>query len=64
MKIGVMMGAGTDQDSTLEGMIQLAKRVESLGVSDLWMANIFEHDAITVLSCAESSGRSANCFNV
>jgi 5,10-methylenetetrahydromethanopterin reductase len=49
MKIGVMLGAGTDQDSTLEGMIQFAKRVESLGFSDLWMANIFEYDAITVL---------------
>lgn len=50
MKIGLMLGAGSDQDPSLDGMITLAKRYENMGFDNLWVANIFEFDAITMLS--------------
>jgi len=50
MKMGVMLGAGSDQDSSLEGMITTAKRCEDMGFDSLWLANIFEFDAITLIA--------------
>ena len=50
MRIGLMAGAGSDQDDSLNGMIDLAKRAEAMGFDNLWMANIFGLDAVNVLS--------------
>lgn len=50
MRMGLMIGAGTDQDSSLDGLIGLAKRAELAGFDNVWMANIFGLDAITTLA--------------
>jgi F420-dependent oxidoreductase-like protein len=47
MRIGIMQG--TD-DSSLDALIQTARRVEAKGFSTLWLANIFSWDAITALA--------------
>jgi 5,10-methylenetetrahydromethanopterin reductase len=49
MRIGVMIG-GDGQRRTLEDIIATAKRVEAAGLDDVWMANIFSHDAISTLA--------------
>jgi 5,10-methylenetetrahydromethanopterin reductase len=49
MRIGVMIG-GDGQRRTLNDIIGTAKRVEAAGVDDVWMANIFSHDAISTLA--------------
>ena len=49
MRIGIMLGAdGARRD--LAGLIAVAKRAESVGLDDLWLANIFSFDAITTLA--------------
>src|SRR5262245_20798324 len=48
MRIGVMSGAG--DGFNLEQLIQFAERVERAGFAALWMANIFNYDAITALA--------------
>ncbi len=49
MKIGIMIGAdGTS--STLDDVVGVARRAETLGLDGVWMANIFSFDAITALS--------------
>jgi len=50
MRTGLMIGAGSDQDSSLEGLIKLSKRAEQAGFDNLWMANVFSLDAITTLA--------------
>lgn len=52
MRIGIMSGATEGPDATLDGVIAKAQRVEELGFSTLWMANIFGLDAITTLALA------------
>ena len=52
MRIGVMAGAGNDDDSSFNGLIDLACRAEAMGFDDLWLANIFSYDAITMLTIA------------
>ena len=48
MRIGTMMGAtGT---TTLDNLIDLARKVEAAGLDNLWMANIFGMDAISTLA--------------
>jgi 5,10-methylenetetrahydromethanopterin reductase len=48
MRIGVMIG-GDGGRPGLDDVIALAKRVEALGLDDVWMANIFSFDAISTL---------------
>ena len=50
MRIGIMSGAVEGPDRSLEGLLELAKRVEDLGFASLWLAQIFGLDAITALS--------------
>ena len=50
MRIGLMSGAGSDQDKTLGGAIRFAKKIEGKGFDSLWMAQVFGFDAINVLS--------------
>ena len=50
MRIGLMAGAGSDRDDSLDGLMALARRGEAMGFNNLWMANIFGFDAINVLS--------------
>lgn len=50
MRIGLMAGAGDDQDASLEGVIKFARRADSAGFHSLWMANIFGLDAISTLT--------------
>lgn len=48
MKIGTMMGAtGT---TTLDDLIESAKKVEAAGLDNIWLANIFSFDAISTLA--------------
>ena len=47
MRIGIMQG--TDE-SSLDALIQTARRIEAKGFSTLWLANIFSWDAITALA--------------
>jgi 5,10-methylenetetrahydromethanopterin reductase len=49
MRIGVMIG-GDGQRRTLQDIIDTARRVEAAGLDDVWMANIFSHDAISTLA--------------
>ncbi len=49
MRIGVMIG-GDGQRRTLDDIVATAKRAEAAGVDDVWMANIFSHDAIGALA--------------
>ena len=50
MKIGIMTGSGFDPSPTLAGMIENAKRIESLRFHSLWMATIYSYDALTALA--------------
>lgn len=49
MRIGVMIGA-TGGDDGIDRIVRAAKQVESAGLDNLWMANIFSFDAITTLA--------------
>jgi F420-dependent oxidoreductase-like protein len=49
MRIGVMIG-GDGQRRTLEDILATARRAEAAGIDDLWMANIFSHDAISTMA--------------
>jgi 5,10-methylenetetrahydromethanopterin reductase len=49
MRIGVMIG-GDGQRRTLQDIIGTARRAEAAGLDDVWMANIFSHDAISTLA--------------
>lgn len=50
MRIGIMTGSGFDPSPTLGGMIDNAKRIESLGFHSLWMATIYNYDGLTTLA--------------
>jgi F420-dependent oxidoreductase-like protein len=45
-----MLGAGADQDGSLNGLIKSGQRLEAMGFDSVWLANIFGLDAIGVLS--------------
>ncbi len=48
MRIGTMMGAtGT---TTIDDLIQSAKKIEAAGLDNIWLANIFSLDAISTLA--------------
>ena len=48
MKIGTMMGA--TGATTLDDLINQAKKVEAAGLDNVWLANIFSFDAISTLA--------------
>jgi 5,10-methylenetetrahydromethanopterin reductase len=49
MRIGVMIG-GDGQRRTLADIVTIARQVEDAGLDDVWMANIFSHDAVSTLA--------------
>jgi F420-dependent oxidoreductase-like protein len=52
MRIGIMAGASTGPDATLDALIALAREVEARGLSTLWMAQFFGMDALVALAVA------------
>ena len=50
MRTGLMIGASDGPDGTISGLIEFAKKAEAKGFDDLWMANIFGLDAISMLA--------------
>lgn len=48
MRVGVVVGAA-GPGGTLDGIIESAQKMEAAGIQDIWMANIFGHDAISTL---------------
>ena len=50
MRIGIMAGASSGPDATLDALIALAQDVERRGFSSLWMAQFFGMDALTALA--------------
>ena len=49
MRIGVMIGAD-GASTTLDDIIGIAQNVETMGLDNVWLANIFSFDAITTLA--------------
>ncbi|MBL4679416.1 MAG: TIGR03564 family F420-dependent LLM class oxidoreductase [Pseudomonadales bacterium] len=49
MRIGLNIGASVGPDGTINGLIKIAQDAETRGIDNLWMANIFGLDAISVL---------------
>jgi len=50
--MGLMLGATSDTDNSLDKVINEIKAAEAKGFQDAWMANIFSFDAISTLSMA------------
>ena len=50
MRIGLMIGTDQGPDNTVAKIIALAQNAENKGFHNLWMANIFGHDAIATMS--------------
>lgn len=50
MRIGLMLGATPGTDPSLDGLIGFAREAEASGFDNLWMAQIFGFDALTVLA--------------
>ena len=50
MRIGIMAGASSGPDATLDALVELAADVERRGFSSLWMAQFFGMDALTALA--------------
>ncbi|MEH6589875.1 MAG: LLM class F420-dependent oxidoreductase [Halioglobus sp.] len=50
MKFGIMTGSGFDPEPGLHGMVENARRIESLGFDSLWMSTIYNYDALTALT--------------
>ncbi len=50
MRIGIMFGATPGPDNRLDGLIDVAKRVEEMGFDSVWLAHIFSLDAVTALA--------------
>ena len=49
MRIGTMIGAD-GANNTLDDIVNVAKRVEAVGLDNVWLANIFGFDAISTLA--------------
>ncbi len=49
MRIGLMMGAA-DRGATVADLVRQAQDIEARGIHDLWMANTFAQDAISMLT--------------
>lgn len=52
MRIGLMVGAGADQDSSFNGVLNFVKQAENQGFDSVWMANIFGFDAVAMMTVA------------
>ncbi|GAB4326040.1 MAG: TIGR03564 family F420-dependent LLM class oxidoreductase [Dehalococcoidia bacterium] len=52
MRIGIGIGAGAGQDGTIDELLEQFERAEADGFASAWVANIFSHDAITLLALA------------
>lgn len=50
MKFGIMTGTGYDTDQGLQGLMKNAQRIEQLGFHSLWMATVYNYDALTALA--------------
>lgn len=50
MKIGLMVGGTPGPHTTIQGMVDFAKEIEAKGFPSLWMAHIFDQDAMTALA--------------
>ena len=50
MRIGLMIGGTPVPDRSLNGLVKLGQRIEQLGLKDLWMAHISDHDALLALA--------------
>ena len=50
MKIGINSGAASGPETTFPGLIERAKKVESLGFDCFWMAHMMGLDAMTALA--------------
>jgi F420-dependent oxidoreductase-like protein len=48
--MGVMIGGEQGKQATLDGIVEFAQTLERQGFDNVWMANIFGHDAISTLS--------------
>lgn len=49
MRIGLMLGADAGRDN-LNSIISKAKAAEERGFDNVWMANVFSHDAVATMS--------------
>jgi 5,10-methylenetetrahydromethanopterin reductase len=49
MRIGLMFGAA-DRGATVSDLVKQAQEVEQQGIHDIWMANTFAQDAISMLT--------------
>jgi 5,10-methylenetetrahydromethanopterin reductase len=49
MRFGVMLGA-QGPNAGVKDVVAAAQRIETAGFDDIWMANIFAHDAISMLT--------------
>jgi len=49
MRIGVMIG-GDGVRRSIADIVAMAREVEAAGLDDVWMANIFSHDAVSTLA--------------
>lgn len=52
MKIGIGIGAATGVDGTIDSLLEQVQQAEADGFDSAWMANVFSHDAINLLSLA------------
>ncbi len=52
MRKGLMIGADEGPYNTIDKLIQFAIKAEQTGFDNLWMANIFGHDAISAMTLA------------
>jgi F420-dependent oxidoreductase-like protein len=52
LRIGLMQGVTDGPSGGIGGVVEAAKRAESLGFAAFWMPNIFSFDAITALAIA------------
>ncbi|MGK2912973.1 MAG: LLM class flavin-dependent oxidoreductase, partial [Porticoccaceae bacterium] len=50
MRIGINSGAASGPETTIEGLIARALKMEELGFDTFWMANMFGLDAMTALA--------------
>jgi 5,10-methylenetetrahydromethanopterin reductase len=57
MKFGIMTGSGFDPDPSLAGLMANAARLEQLGFDSLWMATIYNYDALTALAAIGTATR-------
>lgn len=50
MRIGVQLGVTPGPETSLDSLVEHAKRLEELGLASMWMGNIFGFDALGALT--------------